>query len=90
MATTTRLTPIADADAHGDLAKWSPQLDHTRMLFIGKGPTYADFLEAAANQRVVCVIAQPEGVPSGASYYGPPAAVAYVRQRVDAWRWWGK
>lgn len=87
---TTRLTPIADADAHGDLAKWSPQLDHTRMLFIGKGPTYADFLEAAANQRVVCVVAQPEGVPSGASYYGPPAAVAYVRQRVDAWRWWGE
>jgi hypothetical protein len=83
-----RLTLIADVDAHGDLAKWSPQLDHTRNLFLARGPTYADFLEAAANQRVVCVIATPAGVAGGFTCYGPPAAADYVRQRVGEWRWW--
>src|SRR5262249_3011071 len=83
-----KLTPIADVDAHGDLKKWSPQLDHTRMLFIARGPTYADFREAAAARRVVCVVADPEGVASGASYYGPPAAVWYVRTQMNQWRWW--
>lgn len=83
-----QLTMIADVDAHGDLAKWSPQLDHTRNLFIARGPTYADFLEAAADRRVVCVIANPKGVPSGFTCYGPPAAASYVRQRVREWRWW--
>jgi len=85
-----RLTPIADADAHGDLAKWSPQLDHTRMLYLADEPTYAGFLEAAAAGRVVTVIAEPEGVPSGASYYGRAASVEYVKKRADQWRWWGK
>jgi hypothetical protein len=83
-----RLVPIADVDAHGDLAKWSDQLDATRTLFIARGPTYADFQEAAAAGRVVTVIAEPEGVPSGASYYGPPAAVEYVRKRRVEWQWW--
>jgi prenyltransferase beta subunit len=83
-----RLVPIADIDAHGDLAKWSDQLDATRTLFLARGPTYADFQEAAAAGRVVTVIAQPEGVPSGASYYGPPAAVDYVRRRRAEWQWW--
>jgi len=85
---TDRLTPIADVDAHGDLKKWSEQLDTVRTLFIAKGPTYADFQEAAAAGRVVSVIAKPEGVESGASYYGPAAAVEYVKQgRVEAqWR----
>lgn len=85
-----RLTPIADADAHGDLAKWSPQLDHTRLLFIARGPTYADFQEAAANGRVVCVIAEPAGIAAGFSCYGPPAAREFVRERVAEWRWWDK
>ena len=44
--------------------------------------------EAAAAGRVVTVIAKAEDVPIGASYYGPAAAVAYVRQRSDQWRWW--
>ncbi|QDU28655.1 Prenyltransferase and squalene oxidase repeat protein [Anatilimnocola aggregata] len=83
-----KLALIADADSHGDLAKWSPQLDHTRNLFIARGPTYADFLEAATQQRVVCVIAQPSGVAAGFSCYGPAAAVDYVRERVNDWRWW--
>jgi hypothetical protein len=85
-----RVTPVADADAHGDLQKWSPQLDHTRHLFIARGPTYADFLEAAQAGRVVCVIAKPEGVAAGYSCYGPQAAVDYLRKRVDDWRWWDR
>lgn len=85
-----RLTPIADADAHGDLAKWSDQLDHTRMLFIARGPTYADFREAAAQGRVVCVIASPPGVSSGFTCYGPPAATEFIRRHVAEWRWWGQ
>lgn len=83
-----RLTPVADVDAHGDLTKWTSSLDHTRTLFIAKGPTYADFQEAAAAGRVVTVVAKAEGVPSGASYYGPAAAVDYIRKRSDQWRWW--
>jgi prenyltransferase beta subunit len=83
-----RLTPIADVDAHGNYEKWSPQLDTTRTLFLAKRPTYADFQDAARNGRVVTVIAQPEGVPSGASYYGPQPAVDYVRRRVKDWKWW--
>ena len=85
---TDKLTPVADADAHGDLQKWSPQLDHTRHLYLAKGPTYADFLDAAAHGRVVCVIYAPEGVASGVSYYGPAAAVEYVKKRQAAWQWW--
>jgi hypothetical protein len=83
-----RLVPIADVDAHGDLAKWSDQLDMTRTLFVARGPTYADFQEAAAAGRVVTVIAQPEGVSSGASYYGPPATAEYVKRRRSEWQWW--
>lgn len=83
-----RLTSIADVDAHGDLTKWTSALDHTRTLFIAKGPSYADFQEAAAAGRVVTAIVKAEDVPSGASYYGPAAAVEYVRQRSDQWRWW--
>jgi hypothetical protein len=83
-----QLIPVADADAHGDLQKWSPQLDHTRHLFVAHGPTYADFLDAARAGRVVCVIANPEGVASGVSYYGRPASVDYVRRQIDIWRWW--
>jgi prenyltransferase beta subunit len=85
-----RLLPVADCDAHGDLAKWSPQLDHTRMLYLAKGTSYLEFLEAAADGRVVGVIAQPEGVASGVSYYGRPEAVAYVKRQIDQWRWWPK
>ncbi len=84
-----KLTPIADADAHGDLRKWSPQLDHCRHLFIARGPTFADFQEAARAGRVVCVIHNPEGVASSVTYYGLTSAVAYVRERVGEWRWWG-
>jgi prenyltransferase beta subunit len=83
-----KLTMVADCDAHGDLAKWSPQLDYTRYLYLAKGPGYADYLEAAAAGRVVCVIVQPEGVASGVTYYGPSAAVDYVRERISEWRWW--
>ncbi len=83
-----RLTPIADADAHGDLQKWSPQLDHTRMLYIARSPSYADFLLSASAQRVVGVVADPEGVPEGISYYGPAAAVDFVKRHVETWRWW--
>jgi prenyltransferase beta subunit len=85
-----RLTPIADADSHGDLAKWSPQLDHTRMLYLAKEPSYAGFLEAAAAGRVVGVVAEPEGVASGVTYYGRPAAVEYAKRRVAEWQWWKK
>lgn len=83
-----RLIPIADVDAHGDLNKWSKHLDATRTLFLAKGPTFADFREAAAAGRVLTVIAEPEGVASGASYYGPPSAVEYARARRAEWQWW--
>ena len=83
-----RLTPIADVDAHGDLAKWSVHLDPTRTLFIARGPTYADFQEATANGRVVCVVTGTPGVASGVTYYGPRPAVDFVRQRINEWRWW--
>jgi prenyltransferase beta subunit len=83
-----KLTMIADCDAHGDLAKWSPQLDHTRHLYLAKGPSYADYLEAADAGRVVCVIVQPEGVESGVTYYGRAPAVEYLRERISEWRWW--
>lgn len=83
-----RLVPIADVDAHGDYKKWSNQLDFTRTLFIARGPTYADFQEAAKAGRVVTVIAKAEGVPSGATYYGPRPAVDYVRRHNSDWKWW--
>ena len=83
-----RLTPIADVDAHGNLEKWSQHLDPTRHLFIARGPTYADFQEAAANGRVVCVVVGAPGVASGVTYYGPEPAVEFVRQHVEKWQWW--
>ncbi len=83
-----KLTPIADADSHGDLKKWSPQLDHTRMLFLAKKPTYSDFKDAARYGRVVCVIHDAEGAKSRATFYGRQPAVDYVRRRIDEWKWW--
>jgi len=83
-----KLVMVADADAHGDLEKWSPQLDHTRMLFLARRPTYADFQDAAKNGRVACVIHDAEGVPSRATYYGPQPVVDYVERRVEQWKWW--
>jgi prenyltransferase beta subunit len=83
-----KLTMVADCDAHGDLAKWSPQLDSTRHLYIATGPSYAEYLEAAAAGRVVCAIVGAEGVASGVTYYGPAPAVEYVRERIGQWRWW--
>jgi hypothetical protein len=83
-----KLVPIADCDAHGDLAKWSPQLDHTRHLYISKGPSTKEFRKAAANGRVVCVILDAEGVDGRVTIYGRPTAVDFVRRRVDSWKWW--
>jgi len=82
-----KLPPVADADAHGDLQKWSPQLDHSRHLYIARGPSYDQFLDASKNGRVVCVIAKPEGVASGFTFYGHPAAVDYVKNHIDEWKW---
>ena len=83
-----KLAPIADCDAHGDLQKWSLQLDHTRHLFIAKSPSMSSFLDAAAAGRVVCVILDAPGVGSRVTYYGHPAAVAFVKQRQKQWQWW--
>ena len=85
---TDKLPTIADADSHGDLKKWSPQLDHTRHLYIARGSSYTHFQEAARDGRVVCVVTGVEGVKSGVSYYGPPAAVRFVKARVNHWKWW--
>lgn len=85
---TDKLTVIADADSHGDLKKWSAQLDHTRHLYIAQGGSYADFQDAARNGRVVCVVTGVEGVESGVSYYGRPKAVQFVKERVSDWKWW--
>lgn len=85
---TDKLPTIADADSHGDLKKWSPQLNHTRHLYIARGSSYVDFQKAAQDGRVVCVVVGVEGVASGVSYYGPPAAVRFVKTRVNTWKWW--
>ena len=83
-----KLTPVADCDAHGDLAKWSPQLDHCRHLYIATGPSYAEYLEAARAGRVVCAILDAPDTPAVVTFYGPPAAVQYVKQHQDEWQWW--
>lgn len=83
-----KLPMVADADAHGDLAKWSPQLDHVRHFYVAETPDYAAFLHAAQRGRVVTVIAQPAGVPSGVTYYGSESVVDQVRARRDQWQWW--
>jgi len=85
-----RLVPVADADAHGDLKKWSPQLDHTRHLFIAEGPTHADFLKAAAASRVVCAIVSAEPSTPEVTLYGSSAAVAYCKKHQSQWQWWPK
>ena len=79
-----RLVLIADADAHGDLAKWSPQLDHTRNLYLADSPSYANFQKAAAAGRVVCVIAPRDDEP--AALYGQANAVTYAKKRIADWR----
>ena len=58
------------------------------MLYLAKEPSYAAFLDAAASGRVVGVVAEPEGVASGVTYYGRPAAVEYAKRHVADWRWW--
>lgn len=83
---TDKLPVIADADAHGDLAKWSPQLDHVRYLLIAKSASYADFLDAATDGRVVCVVVNADS--PGVSYYGPAPAVQFAKQREGEWKWW--
>ena len=85
---TDKLPMVADADSHGDLKKWSPQLDHTRHLYIANDGSYVGFLDAAKNGRVVCVVVGVQGVASGVSYYGPSEAVRFVKDRISAWRWW--
>lgn len=81
-----RLAPVADADAHGDLEKWSEHLDFTRNLYLAKDPSYDNFLDAALNHRLVCVIAPRDG--ENAAFYGSKPAVDFVKARIDEWRWW--
>lgn len=85
---TQRLTPISDVDAHGNLEKWSSHLDTTRHLYIARGPTHADFQEAVAAGRVVCVVVDAPGVRSRVTYYGPDPAVEFVRRHIRDWQWW--
>jgi len=85
---TDKLIPIADADAHGDLKKWSPQLDHTRMLFLAKSPTWGNFQKAAQNRRVVCVIYNEKDALSPVTFYGPSTVVNHVQSRILSWKWW--
>ncbi|MDA1018215.1 MAG: hypothetical protein O3A00_27645 [Planctomycetota bacterium] len=66
---TDKLPTIADADSHGDLKKWSSQLDLNRHVYIARSGSYADFLNAARNEWVVCVVTGVKGVSSGVSYY---------------------
>lgn len=84
----TRLVPIADVDAHGDLAKWNDHLDRVRTLYVAKSPSSAEFLAAAAAGRVVTVIAPGGESRPGPTYYGSPQTVAYLREREATWRWW--
>lgn len=86
---TDKLPMIADADAHGDLQKWSPQLDHVRHLYLSASPSYASFQDAARSGRVVCVAVPPSEKDAEVALYGPPAAVRFVRERMPEWKWWG-
>ena len=85
---TQKLIPIADVDAHGDLQKWSPQLDHTRMLFLAKSPSWNNFQEAARKDRVVCVIRNEEDTQSPVTFYGSSTAVEHLKTQTDSWKWW--
>ena len=82
-----KLVPVADVDAHGDLKKWSPQLDHCRMLFMATGPGYGEFLEAGRDGRVVCAVLGEDGK---VALYGRAAVVAEMRkrEREAEWQWW--
>ncbi|MFT5466197.1 MAG: prenyltransferase beta subunit [Verrucomicrobiales bacterium] len=81
-----RFAAIADADAHGDLEKWSEHLDFTRNLYLAEDSSYTSFLDAARNGRLVCVIAPRDG--EAAAFYGSEPAVEFVKARIDEWRWW--
>lgn len=81
-----QLPMIADGDAHGNLEKWAHNLDSFRNLYIAESYRYEDYLEAARNGRSVCVIRIPE--TGELRYYGAPAAVAYLKERLSVWRWW--
>ena len=81
-----QLAPIADADAHGDLEKWSEHLDFTRNLYLARDPSYEGFIDAASSSRLVCVIAPRDG--EDVAFYGARPAVDFVKARIDQWRWW--
>ena len=80
-----KLVPVADVDAHGDLKKWSPQLDHCRMLFLADEPGYGEFLDAGKAGRIVCAVLGEDGK---VALYGSPETVAEMRKREAEWKWW--
>jgi len=78
------LTPIADLDAHEDFEQRMNVMENIRTLFIAKGHTLDDYLDAASSQRVVTVV-KYAGI---LAYYGHPAAVHYVNDHFVEWKWW--
>ncbi len=80
-----QLPIVADADAHGDITQWRKYLDEFRNLYIAEDYHYANYIDAAQNGRLVCVIRYESGE---IRYYGAPAAVAYLKKHRPEWQWW--
>ncbi|GHB73127.1 hypothetical protein GCM10007390_29030 [Persicitalea jodogahamensis] len=80
-----QLPIVADADAHGDINQWRKYLDEFRNVYIAEDYHYANYIDAAQNGRLVCVIRYESGE---IRYYGAPAAVAYLKKHRSEWQWW--
>jgi hypothetical protein len=77
---------IADGDAHGDMVKWRPNLEQYRNVFIAKGYSYADYVNASLRGRSVCVIRMPD--TGEIRYYGAKPAIDYLKRHLEEWQWW--
>src|SRR5690606_36642094 len=77
---------IADGDAHGDMVKWRPNLEQYRNIFIAKGYSLEDYMEASRTGRSVCVIRMPTS--GEVRYYGSKKAIAYLKDHLEEWQWW--
>ena len=80
------LPMIADADAHGDIDKWKPNLEMFRNIFLAKDYKLEDYVDASLNGRSVCVIKMPE--TDEIRYYGSFEAIDYLKKHFDEWKWW--
>ena len=80
-----QLPVVADADAHGNIEEWRKHLNEFRNLYIAEDYAYPNYIDAAKNGRLVCVIRYESGE---IRYYGAPAAVTYLKKHRPEWQWW--